>query len=964
MNKPVITDSILFDEPTHVALGAQWYESYDDTNCAKGTPDRVVLSGSERQCTSQWVYPVRLETFSREKGREAWQEIEPFVQAGCPSSGLYGPFGRRTNWESAIHQFKVNLYTHKMFIGGAPYEYIARRSCLEGPSFAKEWDSFREAFIKASLASTEKSDTLCVADFFRVNDLFPWNPSVYDIKEVVFVPPQIVPETLERFRLAVRKWLSQPIFDSFHSRPFYSYHSDSSKSAVEGPQYTLPSCEPAKVRGPTKLVDIPRSLKEQRSAVLEEYSSLLTIRWIGDSVQQLILQDNRYFGRYHEGTGTFRLRKALLGNFRERQNGGLSRACYMRDFKKEGLTKPRQILRVIMEELHRRFPEDDCFDRVGFFDNWVVQDRDGTWLYPARGHGLGMANSMTTVMQIAIEMMNPVRPMCSSYFNDDATVVCRELSDLQRYMNEDQKICAELGLWIKPESIKHYVGNGVMCEQYFSVNKKRIGDKTPYRIMALGKIMTAINAAHARELFSSTRIEGVPDELVAKVLNYWGPVLYTGEQTRLRCLGGWLPAAPNLRPYVGAERVNSDEAAAFWAYRTVRFRVNCWRKKLPPTFKPKLWDYIDPNFLNEIDYPTSISPDDRFRAERRNREYQQSWIIYQDRLRRRFHWDKRNQTKWEFCYHHLYKLLADANPRADVIPPKDCQSLRRIDDVVVTTDDCEFTHPYSSAGLFSAAWLYRYGAGAYPSKVANDATLRLPSKGSSASYALNLRKNKTFHPEWWNAFVRPLEGAQDYWHNPFNPATIIFKGYQPYQIIPKYIPEEKRTLLLERDRFYRRKLTISEWLAFASIRPSDEILLSFAAQLGFFVNPEPLLDFCRRYPGLGSFLQSRWEKTPDLVLILAKWMLDYRKSEEIRKPPETVPLSTFPPEVIQQEDMNEEFDGFDSIDSISGMEQLPAEQQFFEEEESFVDAEFSDTEGDVAWSDSEDSDLIETFDWL
>jgi hypothetical protein len=69
----------------------------------------------------------------------------------------------------------------------------------------------------------------------------------------------------------------------------------------------------------------------------------------------------------------------------------------MRDLKKEGLTKPRFILKIILDELHLRWPKLKAFEYPEFFDSFKIPGVDAV-----RGHGQGMANALTTIMQIAL----------------------------------------------------------------------------------------------------------------------------------------------------------------------------------------------------------------------------------------------------------------------------------------------------------------------------------------------------------------------------------------------------------------------------------------------------------------------------------------------------------------------------------------------------------------------------------
>lgn len=67
---------------------------------------------------------------------------------------------------------------------------------------------------------------------------------------------------------------------------------------------------------------------------------------------------------------------------------------WCRDFTKEGLTKPRNLLTIILEEMEAK-----GYDIINtkFYEGITVLDGEN-WSEPVRGHGLGMANSLTTLM--------------------------------------------------------------------------------------------------------------------------------------------------------------------------------------------------------------------------------------------------------------------------------------------------------------------------------------------------------------------------------------------------------------------------------------------------------------------------------------------------------------------------------------------------------------------------------------
>lgn len=73
-----------------------------------------------------------------------------------------------------------------------------------------------------------------------------------------------------------------------------------------------------------------------------------------------------------------------------------------RDFKKDGITKPRWMMNLLIELLHEWGPEYPAYNFLNFFSNFSITLEDGTEFFPKRGHGLGMASALTTLNQIVL----------------------------------------------------------------------------------------------------------------------------------------------------------------------------------------------------------------------------------------------------------------------------------------------------------------------------------------------------------------------------------------------------------------------------------------------------------------------------------------------------------------------------------------------------------------------------------
>jgi len=167
---------------------------------------------------------------------------------------------------------------------------------------------------------------------------------------------------------------------------------------------------------------------------------------------------------------------------------------FCRDIKKEGITKPKYLCKIILEALNRKYPDVSAFKYFDFYSGpWFKGDMG------ERGHGLGMANELTTLMQILIfYTVNRylgiegyyINASSAYYLNDDAiTFINAPYDDLEDYVNADFVVCEGLG--IIPQKDKSFLSQqcSIFCEMYFSRGKPFVNDKVSYSLRE-SKIMS------------------------------------------------------------------------------------------------------------------------------------------------------------------------------------------------------------------------------------------------------------------------------------------------------------------------------------------------------------------------------------------------------------------------------------------------------------------------------------------
>jgi hypothetical protein len=214
-----------------------------------------------------------------------------------------------------------------------------------------------------------------------------------------------------------------------------------------------------------------------------------------------------------------------------------------RDLTKEGLTKPRILLKIMLEELQIRYPHIDAFQCPGFYDE-VLFLVDNKILNPIRGHGLGMANALTTLMQIII--VNMVIDKCDFLevipdfltLNDDLTIGFQHRHDLEEYWDLEDDILKSLGLIRKTEKSFIAKHKYVIAENYLP----RVDyEKMSYSIRSVYLAEHCFNIVQAKQLTSSLIIvNDYMKKYLEELITYWGYEFFPDEYLYPPRTGGWV----------------------------------------------------------------------------------------------------------------------------------------------------------------------------------------------------------------------------------------------------------------------------------------------------------------------------------------------------------------------------------------------------------------------------------------
>jgi hypothetical protein len=257
-----------------------------------------------------------------------------------------------------------------------------------------------------------------------------------------------------------------------------------------------------------------------------------------------------------------------------------------RDIKKEGITKPREILKALLEVLDEEYPDLGLSRYSGIYNSFTLIHEDGRREEMERGHGLGMANSLTTLMQMAVFYMIIDRVQSESRhkrkdfefkaYNDDfyAAFSSKELGEL--YWDYEESAFEDLGLLREPRK-SFQGGYPILCESY----PKSFNYKESYCRREILNSLCVMNIVQAKALISSlTRSinEDYLDEYYGEIMTYWGHEFHPVEQLLPARLGGWKNYTgrgvsfdllqlnddlPNLKPYFEAAKLVSIRVDKF-----------------------------------------------------------------------------------------------------------------------------------------------------------------------------------------------------------------------------------------------------------------------------------------------------------------------------------------------------------------------------------------------------------------
>jgi len=433
-----------------------------------------------------------------------------------------------------------------------PYNNIISGTCLEGPAYTKKLKLIRRKSIYKTWTATliEEDPALegipayhfnDIGDIFNYEYLPNWSTEDPEDYKYGMVPCEINPEYLNKFRESAINVLNSVTsyekidpeeiltglsgsksFNENETRNPYHFQNIKSKpkfsKRIRLMKRTLINVKPGSVR----------------DSVLLEPNDLNTVKFIDKQLREIL----RNVPNHIHVSDPYEI-QSRYNDFRDN-----NLFFFMRDIKKEGITKPKALIKIMLEEL-QKFTGIEYFYPDLFSDYEL--DLSTERIRPIRGHGLGMGNALTTFMQLIIwdiclneessEGIN-FSGECLA-LNDDFVAGFESSEELETYYDIERTVMLNLGIITEYNKTFFCYHSFVIAEMYSIPNNNK---KESYWRAAMLRTLSCVNITHAKSLINScvsAESQIYYDEYIEEIIQNFGFEFFPEEYRYPSAFGGW-----------------------------------------------------------------------------------------------------------------------------------------------------------------------------------------------------------------------------------------------------------------------------------------------------------------------------------------------------------------------------------------------------------------------------------------
>jgi len=521
--------------PKAVTNAAAFGESYPDFICYNKQSQGIQNIG---------VLPIKYSTSKAEKIRKFLLGLH-YPYSETPPNQF--PIEER----GAIHDFQCALDAYIEADGKMSIERIIKDATT--PEGRKLYKDFRhKAFVTLSGGVTldefdipmhDKSSIgflRSIGDIFNYKYLLFWEEEPEDYLYGI-QPYEVDISYLKKFKKTFKnliKHLKPPNIDKLeisskisNSSCFEEMKTQPHFIRANKKQFKLPENQ---VRKLCKRCIIP-ALSGYRDTIINSTDDLFRISCIEQSAQQLVDQ--------LEGSV---LRNVYLFEKEYFQKCKQHSFFYCRDLKKEGITRPREIIQTMLEVLHEIYPELEEYNSPNFFNKFEILLKNKEIFKPIKGTGLGMCNALVSLMQFTIHRMVleeaevDLTDCYHTALNDDMAVMLKSNEDLIEYYSLDVEICTKLGLHLNLQKSFYSEGGCYFLETYYLKTMDNFNNKESYDLKMLYNVLRMPNISLAKNLAASINTNEVRRIKFASIYEkYWGYEFFKNESQYPSELGGW-----------------------------------------------------------------------------------------------------------------------------------------------------------------------------------------------------------------------------------------------------------------------------------------------------------------------------------------------------------------------------------------------------------------------------------------